>query len=241
MTIKEKLYRELVLAENKYARLVGEELMDESDDFFTSNGFYMLAKNTTKLDLKRMIESAKYKYDREVEKLRVENYYNTEEGKNRKEELLVRKNKIEDMVKRYREGTNRHMNEFIREWLGEKWGCRVYDGTMYVGIVEKVNDNGYVSFIFGHEFTLYYSKRVNDYHYRFDMSYPTMGSFDLFNDTTRCDLLIGMAEFAKNKENLDILQNRLIDFTKQLEDWSNEHTEITNELEHPIVKKKEVV
>ena len=232
MTIKEKLYKEWVIAENKYARLVGEELMDESDDFFTSNGFSVLAKNTTKSDLKRMIESANYKYDREVEKLRVENYYNTEEGKEKKEFLLARKEQIENMIEKYKEGTNRHMNQFIKEWLGENWGCNVFMGSMEIGIVEKVHEDGFTSFLFGHSFTLYYGGVYNRTE-RFDMNYGTMGFFDVFNNVTRSELLIGMGEFVKNKEKLETLQLRLDDFQKQIMEWNTEKSDITNELEHP--------
>ena len=89
MTIKEKLYMEYVITKNKLNALRGEKLIggDNIEEYFNSYDFSNRASHHTKDEIRNMIDYAKRCYESEVEKMRIENYFNTEEGKAEKERL----------------------------------------------------------------------------------------------------------------------------------------------------------
>ena len=103
MTIKEKLYKEYVIAKNKLNALRGEKLIggDNIEEYFNSNQFSYYAKSYSKDDIKRMTRNAEIAYEDEVEKMRIENYFNTEEGKAEKESLTKQ---IEDGINKRHQG-----------------------------------------------------------------------------------------------------------------------------------------
>lgn len=86
MTIKEKLYKEFVIAKNKLNALRGEELIggDNIEGYFSSDDFSNRASHHTKNQIRNMIDYTKRCYESELKKMRVENYFNTEEGKQKK-------------------------------------------------------------------------------------------------------------------------------------------------------------
>ena len=243
MTPKEKLYMEYVIAKNKLNALRGEKLIggDNIEEYFNSNTFAYYAKSYTKDDINRMIRNAEIAYEDEVEKLRVENYFNTEEGKAEKENLTKQ---IETGVNERRElivSTTILIDSFIKEWLGNNWGCGlVGNSSIQIGMVEKVAENKANHFYFGHTFTLYY----NDYFAkdRFEMNYGCMGSFGLLNGSKesdlRCQYLLGMGKFSTNKEKLTELKNILVTFCKKEYKYNQTLDVLRHNLKHPFDKKK---
>ena len=218
MTQKEKLYEEYVIAKNKLNALRGEKLIggDNIEEFFNSNAFAYYAKSYKKDDINRMIHNVEIAYEDEVEKLRVENYFNTEEGKAEKENLTKQ---IENGINERHElivSATKRIDSFIKEWLGDDWGCGlVGNSSIQIGMVENIAENKANHFYFGHTFTLYY----NDYFIkkgRFDMNYGSMGSFSLLDESKesdlRCKYLLGMGKFSSDKEKLTELKNILKDF-----------------------------
>jgi hypothetical protein len=234
-TIKERLFKEYVIAQNKLDKLNGvTPIFEASEEFFTRHNFRYLATTYTKEELRRNIEYAKLGYDVQVEKLRIENYYNTEEGKERKATLEKKMKDLEDAIDKYVVDEHKRLNAFIKEWLGEDWGCNFYGGTMMdIGIVEKVTDNNYNSFLFGHSFSLYFGNR-------FEMNYGTMGSFDVFKSEKRVQFLVGMAKFAENKDKLEYLKSRLSDAANFISLMNCEYNDLNDELKHPFGKKNNV-
>lgn len=238
MTIKEKLYKEYVIVTNKVNTLKGKELMDDSEEFFASNNFRYIASSYTKDDLRRMIHNAEIAYNEEVKKSRIQSYYDTDEGKERKKNLETRILEYKESRKKFMKDSNTKINKFIKEWLGDAWGCNLGNGyCMEIGMVEEDRED-YNKFIFGHSFNLYYGEynfcktlRNKD---KFEMSYPTMGSFNVFENNTRIDLLIGMAEFVKNTDKLNYLKCRLSDYVNVLEGLNDEIDNMLDELEDPL-------
>ena len=243
MTQKEKLYKEYVIAKNKLNALRGEKLIggDNIEEYFRSDVFARFAKSYTKDDINRMIRNAEIDYEDEVEKLRVENYFNTEEGKAEKENLTKQ---IEEGINERRElivSTTKRIDSFIKEWLGNDWGCGlVGNSSIQIGMVENVAENKANHFYFGHTFTLYY----NDYFTkdRFEMNYGCMGSFGLLDGSKesdlRCQYLLGMGKFASNKEKLAELKNILADFCKREYNYSQRLDALRHNLKHPFDEKK---
>jgi ribosome-associated protein YbcJ (S4-like RNA binding protein) len=139
MTIKEKLYKEYVIAKNKVNTLRGEKLIggDNIEEYFNSNVFYKYATSYTKEEIKKMIHNAEIAYEDEVEKLRIENYFNTDDGKAEKESLLARIEELNNARYEYIVSTTNEVDAFIKEWLGEAWGRgQVVTTNMEIGIVE---------------------------------------------------------------------------------------------------------
>ena len=218
MTQKEKLYKEFVIAKNKLNALKGEALIggDNIEEYFNSYNFSNSASHHTKEEIKGMIHNVNIAYDDEVNKLRVENYFNTEEGKAEKENLTKQ---IEKGINERHElivSTTIVIDSFIKEWLGDDWGCGlVGTSSIQIGIVDNIAENKANHFYFGHSFTLLY----NDYFVkndRFDMTYGSMGSFSLLDESKesdlRCKYLLGMGKFSCDKEKLTELKNILKDF-----------------------------
>ena len=243
MTQKEKLYKEYVIAKNKLNALRGEELIggDNIEEYFNSNIFVYDVKCYKKDDIKRMIHNTNIAYVNEVEKLRVEKYYNTEEGKEEKEKLT---NQIENAVNERVElivSTTKRIDLFIKEWLGNDWGCGLVGRScIEIGIVENVAENKANHFYFGHTFNLYY----NDYFQkdRFEMNYGCMGSFGLLNGSKetdlRCQYILGMGKFSTNKEKLTELKNILVTFCKKEYKYSQTLDVLRHNLKYPFDKKK---
>ena len=243
MTPKEKLYKKYVIAKNKLNALRGEKLIggDNIEEYFNSDEFFYRAKSYTKDDINCMIHNAEIAYEDEVEKLRVENYFNTEEGKAEKESLTKQ---IENGINERHElfiSTTKRIDSFIKEWLGNDWGCGLLgNSNIEIGMVEKVAENKANHFYFGHTFTLYY----NDYFAkdRFEMNYGCMGSFGLLNGSKesdlRCQYLLGMGKFSTNKEKLTELKNILLTFCKKEHKYNQTLDALRHNLKHPFDKKK---
>ena len=243
MTIKEKLYKEYVIAKNKLNALRGEKLIggDNIEEYFNSNLFSYYAKSYTKDDIKRMTRNVEIAYEDEVEKLRVENYFNTEEGKAEKESLTKQ---IEDGVNERHEliiSTTKEIDAFIKGWLGSGWGCGLAGNShIEIGMVEKVAENKANHFYFGHSFSLYYNDCfAKD---RFEMNYGCMGSFALLDGSKkshlRCEYLLGMGKFAANKEKLAELKGILDAFCKKEYKYSRTLDDLRYNLNHPFDKKE---
>lgn len=243
MTIKEKLYKKYVIAKNKLNTLRGEKLIggDNIEEYFNSDRFFCRAKSYTKDEINRMIHNVEIAYEDEVEKLRVENYFNTEEGKAEKENLTKQ---IENGINERCElivSTTKRIDSFIKEWLGNDWGCGLAgNSSIEIGMVEKVAENKANHFYFGHTFTLYY----NDYFTkdRFEMNYGCMDSFGLLDGSKesdlRCQYLLGMGKFSTDKEKLAELKSILYNFCAEEYKYSQTLDDLRHNLNHPFDKKQ---
>jgi hypothetical protein len=233
MTIKEKLYKEFVIAKNKLNALRGEELIggDNIEEYFNSYDFSNRASHHTKDEIRDMIDYAKRCYESEVEKLRVENYFNTEEGKAEKERLTKEyealRNKRAEMFK----NANKELDIFIKDFLGKEWGVCYGTYSTEIGIVKDVND-GFVNFVFGHSFTIYHDTMFGK---RFEMNYGCLGSFELLNDKVlRPKYLMGMATFANDKDRLLRLRLYLKSVGEDIDELGKRMDKVSNKLKHPL-------
>jgi hypothetical protein len=242
MTIKEKLYKEYVIAKNKIKALCNEELIggDNIEEYFNSSDFSRDAKCYTKDDIKRMIYNAEIVYQNEVNKLRLENYYKTEEGKAEKEKL---NKQIREFIDRRHDlviSTTKKVDLFIKEWLGDIWGCGlVGNSCLEIGMVEKVAENKANHFYFGHSFNLYYNDIFDED--RFDMNYGCMGAFSLLGKSKetklRSQFLIGMGKFSTDQKKLSDLKKILNAFCIGLKEYSTELDNLRDKLNNPFNKK----
>lgn len=242
MTIKEKLYKEYVIAQNKVNALRGKELIggENIEEYFNSRDFSYAASTHTKEELRNKIRWAETAYEDEVEKLRVENYFNTPEGALEKANLTAAITDLKEKRKNLFLTSTELVDTFIKEWLGEEWGCGMVSSTsLEIGIVEKVSEGNRNHFYFGHSFNLYFDDYFSKD--RFEMNYGCMGAFKLLNDETgnlRAKYLLGMGMFATNKEKLQTLKTILDEHRTALYDLEKQLNVLDHNLSHPFDKRK---
>lgn len=248
MTIKERLYKEYITIYNKVCELNGKEPLECNEEFFNSTRFQCEARTKSKEEWRNSIYYQKLAYEKEVMRLRTENFFNTEEGKILKENTENRLNEIYDARRTYIKETEKEIEQFIKSWLGEQWGIRLDSSSMTVGIVEKVqsseeNKDKWNVFHFGLTFDLYF----DDYFHqeeeskRFEMNYGCLGSFDLLKpNNLRSQHLLGMGMFSTDTERLESLRKRLTEYLNTLNEWRKETSMLEEKLVNPLKVEKEV-
>ena len=127
MTIKEKLYKEYIIRYNKVCELNGKEPLECNEEFFNSIRFQCEARTKSINEWRERICYQEDAYKREVMRLRIENYFNTEEGKILKENTKKRLNEIYDTRRKYIKETEKEIEQIIKSFEG-----------MYVIEVENV-------------------------------------------------------------------------------------------------------
>ena len=233
MTIKEKLYKEYVIAENKLNALRDEELIggDNIEGYFNSDEFSNRASHHTKNQIRNMIDYAKRCYEFELEKKRTEEYFDTEEGKAEKERLTKEYEALQNTHAEMFKNANKELDIFIKDFLGKEWGVRYGTYSTEIGIVKDVND-GFVNFVFGHSFTIYHDAMFEE---RFVMNYGCLGSFELLNDEVlRPKYLMGMATFANDKDRLLRLRLYLKSVEEDIKGVEERMDKVSNRLKHPF-------
>lgn len=233
MTIKEKLYKEYVITKNKLNALKGENLIggDNIDEFFESTNFKDNASSYTKVDLKRMIYNVEVSYNIALEEKRVENYFNTEEGKAEKERLTKEYEALQNERIEMFKNANKELDIFIKDFLGKEWGVRYGTYSTEIGIVKDVND-GFVNFVFGHSFTIYHDTMFDK---RFEMNYGCLGPFELLNDEVlRPKYLMGIATFANDKDRLVRLRLYLKSVGEDIKGVEERMDKVSDKLNHPL-------
>ena len=233
MTIKEKLYKEYVITKNKLNALKGENLIggDNIDEFFESTNFKDNASSYTKDDLKRMIYNVEVSYNIALEEKRVENYFNTEEGKAEKERLTkeyeVLQNERTEMFK----NANKKLDIFIKDFLGNEWGVRYDKYSTKIGIVKDVND-GFVNFVFGYTFTFYHDTMFNE---SFKFEYSSSDSIKYPNGESLCPkYLMGMATFTNDKDRVARLCLYLKSVGEDIKGVEERMDKVSDKLNHPL-------
>ena len=241
MTIKEKLYKEFVIIKNKVNVLEGEPLIggDDIEEYFKSEDFSYRALKHTKAEIKRMIESSTYNYERLVKKLRIEEYFNTEEGKVAKEKALSEINAITLEKDNLRQSINTDIDTFIKEWLGKEWGCGIVGScSLTIGIVKEQSDDGINFFHFGHTFTIYYNDVFDKD--RFELNYGAMGAFSLLGeeDKLRCEFLLGIAKFTNEKDKLIEFKTKFDNYCSKINEYNDRLVKIREYINNPFENDK---
>lgn len=239
MTIKEKLYREFVIAKNKLNALKGEALIggDNIEEYFNSYDFSNRASHHTKEEIKNMIDYAKRCYETEVERQRTEDYFETEEGKARKESLESEIESLRNEVNTRKSEMQKTMNDTIKVWLGADWGVHVFNGSMEIGIINKVNEEGYFDFHFCGYFNVYFSDYVCDGgKFRFDVNYGTTGAFNPFENDIHRRFVVGMGKFLADIEKMNEIKHLTHEYVYQLQKLASKIYDLETELKNPFNK-----
>ena len=233
MTTKEKLAIE-------YLKLKKQFDGDNFKENITDNQTWYLTRNFKVQDLKDKIEAVgRAIKDKEI-RLRKETYFATPEGQ------AYQKN-IEDSIAKYRDSWKEIHDNFenwiikkVNEMIPGNWTACLnlssyMSGNVEIGLVNRDPERNF-SMQFGHEFTIYF----DGYNYgkkapRFDLSYGTLGAFDIFNDETRPLYLNGLATISNNKEFLQVLMGKFIENCNSIKEISKQIDELKKKLDNPVI------
>lgn len=249
MTIKEKLYKEYITIYNKVCELNGKEPLECDEEFFNSARFQYKARTKSKDEWQDSISYQKRAYENEVMRLKVENYFNTEDGKILKENTEKRLNEIYNARRTYIKETENEIDQTIKSWLGEQWGIRLKNSSVEIGIVKEIrydsDKNKWNDFYFGLKFEVYFvsyfdREEENGGNKRFEMNYGSNGLFDLSEpNNLRGQFLLGMGMFSTNTERLESFRKRLTEYLNMLNEWKEETYKLKEKLANPFRVEKE--
>jgi len=152
---------------------------------------------------------------------------------------------IESQIEKYR-NDYRTMHDEFQNWIISEvnrmcpggWTAHVSfgykSGNVEIGLINRDPERN-SSMQFGHEFTIYFDGYTFDKKTpRFELNYGCLGCFDLFNDKTRPLYLNGLATISNNKEWLQLLMAKFIEYTNKEHELSKFGDELNNKLKNPF-------
>lgn len=232
MTKKEKLA-------NQYIELRKEFDGPDFKENISDNQVWYLTRNFNVWQLEDKISAVKRAIEEKEIRLKKEAYFATPEGQ-------AFKQKITNEINTSRETYLNIKNEFenwikteVNNMVPGNWGANLsisyMGGNVTIGLLNRDPDRNF-EFQFGHDFTIYFdSYSFAKKKPRFDLNYGTIGSFDLFEDETRPLYLNGLATISNNKEWLQILMAKFIEYVKKLNTISKEIDELGKKLNNPNI------
>lgn len=237
-TKKEALLVKTYELANELNALEGKEPRYNVEALVGSWRFQKEVKEARVDDLKRSVEN----YTRLIEKQKVENekkakieaYYATPEGAERKEKLEAKLNDIGWAFETQKYHAEVMFREWISVFLGRHWSLkRACPGCVTFGIW----DEDKAEFVFGSEIEVSYDK----YDYwkkgeKFETNVGSMGTFDLCDTKvgTRARFYIDLGRFLMDKEKLAELKTMCFAYTDKIEELRAEAKAVRDELDNPL-------
>ena len=170
-------------------------------------------------------------------KLKIDEYWLTNEGATRKASLEKR---IAEIEQSFEDTDNMWINgitELIMSYLTDgDWVVHPRISGAEIGIKDPVGKSPN-SILFGHSFELHYNKWRYDDEPILEINYGTMGSFDPLLDTNRVMYLQGMVKIASNTELIKKLQNAFEQWNIMHSEISKKYNKLKNELKNPFENK----
>lgn len=237
-TKKEALLVKTYELANELNALEGKEPRYNVEALVGSWRFQKEVKEARVDDLKRRVEN----YTRMIEEQKVENekkakieaYYATPEGAERKARLDARMAVLANEYDAYNAAAETMFREWIRVFLGNHWTAkRVCPGCVTFGIWDADKNE----FVFGSEIEVSYDK----YDYwkkgeKFETNVGSMGTFDLCDTKvgTRARFYIDLGRFLMDKEKLAELKTMCFAYTDKIEELRAEAKAVRDELDNPL-------
>ena len=225
MTQKEKLFREWYEIKNEVFRLKGENVIDV--DFALQ--MYNLSSVKVK-DLEQLVEIEKRYLKDVMKETVVKRFYETEEGAEYKTKYEKQKKDLIAKRKNYILDFRLCLENFIKEWLGEKWVVKIPD---YFSCKIAVGEN-YESLTSANPFfELYYPcKYFNEE--KFECKIYTYQHINPCDSKDNGVFFLGMAKLTNDVKNATHLKNILSEFTDNLCSIDGEIDEVEDKLGKPL-------
>lgn len=238
LTKKEALLVKTYELQNELNVLEGKEPRYNVEAMVGGWKFQKAVKEARVADLEQSIEN----YTRMIEKQKIENekkarieeYYATPEGAERRGELQGRMNILEAKFDIYGDAAKIMFDYWVKHFLGEYWAVkRVYPGSVSFGIWDAEK----AEFVFGSEIEVSYDK----YDYwkkgeKFETNVGSMGTFDILDTqaNTRARFYIDLGRFLMDKEKLEELKTMCFAYTDRIEELRAEYKAVRDELDNPL-------
>ena len=229
MTRKEKLFAEVNELVGKYnAMIEGHEGFRPRNNY--ENGHWINWKCN---ELANEIEVMKRMIADFEMKLRIDEYWLSDEGAARKASLEKRMTSIENEIDEIDEIWKNEIIKLINPFLNGDWVIRPFNTRIDIGLrdVESKYPDG---ILFGHSFDIYFNKWNYEGDTRIEINYGTMGSFDPFVNTSRVIYLQGMSNIVSNSELLEKIHQAFKQWNKILRDKRADYSKLANELKKPL-------
>lgn len=224
---------------NMYITLKKEFDGDEFNSNLNCNKVCYLKSQFKAYQLEDKIEAVKRAIADKKLRLKKEAFYETEAGKIYKKNIEDRMNLLISVRKSLIRSVEDFVQTYLDKNLGDGWICQFSHGyddcRMTIGL--KAVNPEYIeknfTFEFGHEFDIYWDKDYFGKGKRFEMSYGTLGAFDLENNKLRPKYLLGMGKFCSDTSFITKLSNEFDEVNTKLMEIGKSIDELNKKYENP--------
>lgn len=225
MTQKEKIFREWYSIKNEVSRLKGEKIMNVDLAVQRHNLSSFKVK-----ELEQLVEIEKRHLEAVIKETEVKRFYETEEGAEYKTKYEKQKKDLIAKRKNYILDFRLCLENFIKEWLGEKWVVKIPD---YFSCKIAVGEN-YESLTSANPFfELYYPCKYFKEE-KFECKIYTCQHINPCDSKDNGVFFMGMAKLTNDVKNATHLKNILSEFTDNLCSIDGEIDEVEDKLGKPL-------
>ena len=164
-------------------------------------------------------------------KVKVKNYYLTDEGAAQKAKFDKQLEELcTDRKKEYQMYQDK-ISKIILSRLNENWICNITNSGGSFGLKDKSNNERY---IFGHSCNLYFDSWYEEKR-TLKVSYGSLAPFNpLDENNCRAEFLSGMAKIASDKELFNELLEIYIEWDKNYRDSDKKINDIQKQIKNPF-------
>ena len=192
------------------------------------------------IDLEEKVAAVKHSLEAQAKKIKVKEYFKTEEGSKVKANLEARREELFTEHKNLENEYGTKLNNMIINVLGDKF-ITDFNGSsdrchMCIGIKNTDEKRKGFTFKFGHEFEMTYEKRWfrDDCDFELNINYGTLGSFNAISDEDRIAYIVGFGKFLENIALKEEVISTFKEFIEKEIVISNEANEIYDKLNNPF-------
>ena len=240
MTPKETIYLHYMQVHNTYDQLYGKntDLYRTDNEFVNSQEFKNMVRNADTIQtIQGKINYYQRLIDEKLEQKRTEELFNTEDGAKYMSHLTDESEKYREQRDAVANMTEMHIDNLVKNLLGDDWGARFTMGSIEIGLLSK--KDGYY-FIFGHNFTLLTSmygdyKKATIDDMTFSFSCGSMMAFPIFNSDEgllRKEFEIGKGKFLSNTQVLLEIREKTFNAMVEIYRLNEIYDELINKMKH---------
>lgn len=226
---------------NEYLALKKEFDGPDFKENITEHQVWWLVREFKANQLETKIEAVRHAIDEKNLRLKKEAFYETEEGKIYKKNIEDRTNLLISVRKSLIRSIEDFVQTYLDKNLGDGWTCQFGHGwnscRMTIGLKaidpERIKHN--LKFEFGHEFDISWDKDFYGDEKKFEMTYGTLGAFDLENNKIRPKYLLGMGKFSNDTSFITKLNNEFNEVNTKLMEIIKILDELKKKLENPEI------
>lgn len=224
MTKKEKLFVKVNELINKYNEMiVGHENYHEMTPYPVRPWQWKV------YELENAISNVEQRIKSFINAREVESFYETEEGRLRKESIESQLNLAEKTYSEIHDTYLANIREMILKSISVgEWSVNGSENSVHVGIVDPENKTYQ---LFGHSFDISYTEWGNK---ELTINYGTMGAFDPIKNPYRAIFLAGLAEVANNNDLLIELKKVFETYRNKVWETRKEIDRLSKELANPL-------